>query len=432
MMSPDKEHGQSQAQAQTQTTARPELKIDPNDPLLSCLALTAALLECPVHLPTLRAGFATDEHGRVLAASYPDLAQRHGLVAAWSRVALDQLPSFSLPVLVPCQDGRVFVLVRFGTGDERGLVHVLSPETGLQERSLSLQELMASSIGEFLLVRRARQRSDQTLVPIKGAAFGWFWGTLWRFRQFYIESMLATLIANVLTLASVFFTMNVYDRVVPTQAYASLWTLAIGTTVAVVLEFGMRWLKARLVDLGGKKADLAINAMLLREIMSIRLEHRPQSVGIFSSSMRDFESLRDFFSSASFVLLTDLPFMLLFIGLIFVIGGPIGWVTVLAVLLVCASPVIASYLTYYVIRPEGRRNHGELIDPQRPVPAMPAVKMSLRSALAAATPRMRHAVEMMPSLAPRTMARKRPIRCAAWRSRCMFLFCHLRQMVWRG
>lgn len=360
MKSPDKEHGQSQAQAQTQTTARPDLKTDPNDPLLSCLALTAALLECPVHLPTLRAGFATDEYGRVLAASYPDLAQRHGLVAAWSRVALDQLPSFSLPVLVPCQDGRVFVLVRFGTGDERGLVHVLSPETGLQERSLSLQELMASSIGEFLLVRRARQRSDQTLVPIKGAAFGWFWGTLWRFRQFYIESMLATLIANVLTLASVFFTMNVYDRVVPTQAYASLWTLAIGTTVAVVLEFGMRWLKARLVDLGGKKADLAINAMLLREIMSIRLEHRPQSVGIFSSSMRDFESLRDFFSSASFVLLTDLPFMLLFIGLIFVIGGPIGWVTVLAVLLVLA----VGYLSQPALTQAMRENMKEAGDKQ--------------------------------------------------------------------
>jgi ATP-binding cassette subfamily C protein LapB len=108
--------------------------------------------------------------------------------------------------------------------------------------------------------------------------------------------MIATVVANILTLASVFFTMNVYDRVVPTQAYASLWTLAIGTSVAIVMEFIMRWLKARLVDLGGKKADLAINATLLREVMGIRLENRPQSVGIFASSMSDFESLRDFFS----------------------------------------------------------------------------------------------------------------------------------------
>jgi ATP-binding cassette subfamily C protein LapB len=153
--------------------------------------------------------------------------------------------------------------------------------------------------------------------------------------------MVAAVIANVLTLATVFFTMNVYDRVVPTQAYTSLWTLAIGTTIAVLLEFAMRWLKARLIDLGGKKADLVINATLLREILAIRLEHRPQSVGIFASSMRDFESLRDFFSSATFVLLTDLPFLLMFIGLIFILAGPLGWVPLVAVPLVLAVALLS-------------------------------------------------------------------------------------------
>jgi ATP-binding cassette subfamily C protein LapB len=103
----------------------------------------------------------------------------------------------------------------------------------------------------------------------------------------------------------------------------------------------MRWLKARLIDLGGKKADLVINATLLREILAIRLEHRPQSVGIFASSMRDFESLRDFFSSATFVLLTDLPFLLMFIGLIFILAGPLGWVPLVAVPLVLAVALLS-------------------------------------------------------------------------------------------
>jgi len=135
--------------------------------------------------------------------------------------------------------------------------------------------------------------------------------------------MLATIMANVLTLASIFFTMNVYNRIVPTQAYASLWTLAIGTTLAIFFEFLMRWFKARLIDIGGKKADLEINATLLQEIMTIRLEHGPNSVGIFASSMRDFDALRDFFSSASLVLVTDLPFVFLFLFLIGILGGPL-------------------------------------------------------------------------------------------------------------
>ena len=159
----------------------------------------------------------------------------------------------------------------------------------------------------------------------------WFWGALWKYRSFYFESMVATVVANILTLASVFFTMNVYDRVVPSQAFMSLWTLAIGTVVAILLEFMMRWVKARLVDLGGKKADLAINATLLREIMSIRLEHRPQSIGVFASSMRDFDALRDFFSSASLVLVADIPFILLFIILVGIIGGPLAWVPLILV-----------------------------------------------------------------------------------------------------
>lgn len=51
----------------------------------------------------------------------------------------------------------------------------------------------------------------------------------------------------------------------------------------------------------------------------------------------------------------------------------------LLLLLVAASPVIASYFTYYVIRPEGRRNYGELIDPQRPLPALNAIDAQGRS-----------------------------------------------------
>lgn len=307
---------------------------DAADPLLSCLALVATRLGQPVHLASLRAGLRTDELGRIPLDAYPDLAQRHGLVAAWSRSALGKLPSYSLPVLLPCQDGRAFVVLGFGIDQQRGQARVLAPDTGPQEQWLAVSVLDALSTGDMLIVKRTAQRAGQTLVPLRGAAFSWFWGTLWRFKHFYAESMMAAVIANVLTLATVFFTMNVYDRVVPTQAYTSLWTLAIGTTIAVLLEFSMRWLKARLVDLGGKKADLAINATLLREIMSIRLEHRPQSIGIFASSMRDFESLRDFFSSASFVLLTDLPFLFLFIGLIFIVAGPLGWVPLVAVPLV--------------------------------------------------------------------------------------------------
>ena len=303
------------------------------DPLLAAFSLLASRLERSVPVSALRSGFATDAQGRLAPADVPEMARRHGLAAAWTRTPPGQLPAYVMPCVVPCIDGRCFVLLGHEGPEGQRLARVLTPEAGQLEQSMASTELAALCNGQVLVVKALPQAGEQALTPMRGKAVGWFWGTLWRFKHFYTESLLASLLANVLTLSTVFFAMNVYDRVVPTQAYVSLWTLAVGTVAAIAIEFGMRWLKARLVDLGGKKADLAINAVLLREIMAIRLEHRPQSVGIFASSMRDFESLRDFFSSSSFVLLTDLPFVLMFVGLIFVLGGPLGWIVTLAVVL---------------------------------------------------------------------------------------------------
>ena len=310
-------HGQA-----TENHSAPE-----RDPLLVCLSLVARRIDREVHLSALRAGFAVDEAGRIPLDAYPDLAQLHGMVAVWSRTPLTQLPAYVLPVIVPMLDGRAAVLVAV----QGAQATVLMAESGMAEIRMPMDELVQLGTGQILVVKPALQASGHQLVPFQGEALAWFWNTVWRCKGYYVESMLAAVVANVLTLAAVFFAMNVYDRVVPTQAYTSLWTLAIGTTAAILLEFGTRWLKARLVDLAGRKADLSLNAMLLREIMAIRLEHRPSSIGVFASSMRDFESLRDFMSSASMVMLVDMPFIVMFIVLIAIIGGPIAWIAAAAV-----------------------------------------------------------------------------------------------------
>lgn len=308
-------------------TRQPLPKHEDRDPLLVCLSLISKKIDREVHLSALRTGFAVDQEGRIPMNSYPDLARLHGMIAVWSRTDLSQLPSYVLPVIVPLVDGRAAVLVSI-TGQT---AKVLMAESGMEEITMSMEELQKLGYGEILVVKPATQKSEHQLVPFKGEALTWFWNTVWRYKGFYIESMMAAVVANLLTLAAIFFAMNVYDRVVPTQAYTSLWTLAIGTTVAILLEFGVRWLKARLVDLAGRKADLSLNSTLLREIMAIRLEHRPQSIGIFASSMRDFESLRDFMSSASMVMIVDMPFIIMFLVIIAIIGGPIAWIPAAAV-----------------------------------------------------------------------------------------------------
>ena len=199
------------AQPQQPTSASASAAVDP---MLMCMAMTTKLLAKSVHIQVLRSGFALDAQGRVPLEAYPDLAQKHGLMAAWSRIKVADIPAYVLPVLLPLKDGRACVLRNFEGGD----AVVLWADSGLENQRISISELQSLARPEVLAVKLASQRYDQTLAPMHEKAFSWFWDTLWRFRHFYIESMVATVVANILTLASVFFTMNVYDRVVPTQA----------------------------------------------------------------------------------------------------------------------------------------------------------------------------------------------------------------------
>ena len=123
----------------------------PSDPLLTCLALVARLLDRPVHLPVLRAGFALDAAGRVPLSAYPDMAHKHGLMAAWSRTRLSALPSYVLPVLVSLQDGRACVLKAIA-GQH---AVVLWAESGLDEHHIDLQELQSLAHDEVLVVKAA-------------------------------------------------------------------------------------------------------------------------------------------------------------------------------------------------------------------------------------------------------------------------------------
>ncbi|MCD8517289.1 MAG: type I secretion system permease/ATPase [Burkholderiaceae bacterium] len=297
------------------------------DPLLVSLAIVTQLLGNPLPISALRSGFALDAKGHIPKLVAPEVVARHGFDAVWIKRRASVFPNYAFPVVAPLIDGRVAIVRSI----KDGIATVLYAESGMRPHEVPLEEFDALLTDEVLVVKLPAKTSKQQLVAIKHQAFSWFWETMWRFRRFYYESMVATVVANILTLATVFFTMNVFNRVIPAQAYVSLWTLTVGVAIAMGLEFLMRWLKARLVDEGAKRADLAVNSTLLREIMSVRLDHRPQSIGIFSSAMRDFDTLREFISSSLFVTIADLPFVVMFLFLIWVIGGPLVLVPLVVV-----------------------------------------------------------------------------------------------------
>ncbi|GAB3401680.1 type I secretion system permease/ATPase [Erwinia aphidicola] len=215
---------------------------------------------------------------------------------------------------------------------------VILPEVSKEPVEIEHEEIEAWFSG-YAIMTKPKAKVDRRVVEgLPENQKHWLFSTLWRYRRYYRSGAVASVLINVLALASIFFTMNVYDRVIPNQAFTTLWSLAIGVTVAMLFEAVTRYVRAYLLDTAGKKADLIVGSILFRQALSVRMEHKPQSSGTFANQLREFESVREFVSSATLAALADLPFILLFMGVIFTIGGPLGWVPMLMlplILIVC-------------------------------------------------------------------------------------------------
>ncbi len=159
----------------------------------------------------------------------------------------------------------------------------------------------------------------------------WLWGTMRRFAPYYRSALLAAMLSNLLMLVSGLVMSVVYDKVIPHQAFTTLWALATGGLIALVFDMIARQLRSHLIDLAGRKTDLIIGSLLFRQTLAVRMEHRPASAGSYAHHLSQIEMVRDFFTSATMSALTDLPFIVIFVAMCFIVGGPLGWVLVLAI-----------------------------------------------------------------------------------------------------
>jgi ATP-binding cassette subfamily C protein LapB len=299
----------------------------------------------------------------------PSLAVRMlgqaGIDAGWVSRDVGGLLSYLFPVVVLRKDGRACVLTaRHGSGRSASYDVLLPEAQGVSVR------LGAAEVGQLYggqaLLAKPRPQLDDRAGPVAEAGEGhWLFSTLWRYRRYYASAALAALLINILTLASTFFTMNVYDRVVPNQAYVTLWSLAIGVCVAIVFETCARHVRSHLVDVAGKKADLLLGAMLFRKLLATRMEHKPASSGSSANQLREFESVRDFVTSATISTLSDLPFCVLFVGIIALIGGPLALVPLLAIPVIILVSVAIQWPLARVMQEnlrEGSLKQGLLIE----------------------------------------------------------------------
>lgn len=166
----------------------------------------------------------------------------------------------------------------------------------------------------------------------------WFWGTIFQNSGIYVQVFSASIFINVFQLVSAFYIMTVYDRVIPNNAIDSLIALTIGVAIVLIFDFILKMLRSYFTDLAGAELDRVVSDKIFKKIVS----HDNEVIGspsAVATSVREFEGVRDFFSSASLVALIDTPFMILFLGIIASIGG---WVAIVPILIVPLVIIVAS------------------------------------------------------------------------------------------
>ncbi len=169
------------------------------------------------------------------------------------------------------------------------------------------------------------------LKPFSTARDHWFWGPVLASKKIYVQVICASVLINIFALASSLYIMTVYDRVVPNNAIHSLWWLTVIIAFVILFDLAMKIIRGIFVDNASAKIDKRVSTALFDRISRHDATMSKTATGALAGTVRNFDLLKDAFGSASFTVFADLPFVFLFIYVVYLIGGPLAYVPLIIV-----------------------------------------------------------------------------------------------------
>lgn len=248
-----------------------------------------------------------------------------GFKASFGNISVKKLTADFFP-LIAFKKGGMPVLVKMLSGSDQ--LTIIDPDNSSTAQPISKSDFIEIFSGYVILVKELSRREKEE------RSGHWFFSAFRKSKWIYFQVLVAAMVSNFLSLSTALFTMTVYDRIIPNGAFESLIALSIGVVIALGFDFLIRSLRARFIDVASKRADLEISRRLFDRILTLTPTEQKQKTGVLAGTIREFESLREFFNSSTLVILIDLPFVFFFIYVIYLIAGPLAYVPLLAVPLV--------------------------------------------------------------------------------------------------
>lgn len=295
---------------------------------------------------------------------------------------IESISPLTLPCILLLHHQRSCVLLAFDEGPQKEASQnekspkdiqgptatVIFPENGENPITVPLQELEKEYSG-YAIFSHLDAPPDARIANITNARIentshkkqqtkqgsSWFWSAMGHYAPIYRHAFMASIVINIVAIASPLFTMNVYDRVIPNNAIETLWVLATGIAIIYFFDFFLRTIRTYFVDVAGRNADVVISSMLIHKILTMRLDAKPRSTGALVNNISQFEALRDFFSSSTLLACIDVPFLCIFLILLYFIGGPLVFLPLIAMPIL----FIAGYLFQWAARRSAEAHYSQ-------------------------------------------------------------------------
>lgn len=297
------------------------------DALLDCLVLFTKLYHKPYSAEALTAGLPIEP-----GQDAPELfsinnakglfsraAERAGLKSSLIKRPISQISPLQLPMIVLLSNQGACILDRFS--DDKSQVKIIMPAEEAIEQWVDTELLEDEYIGYGFMIKKAFEYSDESSRTLHINQKHWFWSTIKLSTGIYKDVLYASLLINLFVLAAPLFTMNVYDRVVPNNAIETLWVFAIGVAIIYCIDTFLKFTRTYLLESAAKKSDVIMSSIIFEKVLDLKLAHHPASVGSFASNLKDFDSIRSFLTNATMAAIIDLPFAVIFLAVIWYIGG---------------------------------------------------------------------------------------------------------------
>jgi ATP-binding cassette subfamily C protein LapB len=302
----------------------PESTLPPAQGLTDCLLAVARYLGKPSTMQALQAGVPLVE-GEIEDRHVAEAIGRIGLVADALVVPVADITRSQLPAVLRGADQRALALLRI---DGDGFV--VADGAG-EARWLPRAQVTQASGSSVWFVRPALLLDQRSMLIDTRPRREWFWAPFRENKQIYLRAAMGGFFINVAALAVSLFIQAVYDRVVPNHAYESLIALTIGVGIVAIVQQMLSTLRAYLVDAAGRRFDVQVGSRVFAHMLSMRTRDRPQSAGALANILREFETIRDFFSSLTLIGIGDAPFVFIFLFVMWLIGGWLVLVPLIAI-----------------------------------------------------------------------------------------------------